>query len=171
MLVAACGIFHCDVLVPEGRGSVVVACRLSCSAECRVLVPWPGIELEFTARQVGFLTTGPWGKSLQLLKVLILSRVLTTYFLRGLLSPVALQKICNYLNHLILKEPGTQLLQTDVVLKNLLDPVIYHPEHCPFGLMKFILSTAECPGWKRTHVIRIRAVCLLGFFERSLFKG
>ena len=97
MLVAACGIFHCDVLVPEGRGSVVVACRLSCSAECRVLVPWPGIELEFTARQVGFLTTGPWGKSLQLLKVLILSRVLTTYFLRGLLSPVALQKICNYL--------------------------------------------------------------------------
>ena len=97
MLVAARGIFHCGTLVPGGTGSVVVACRLNYFAECGLLVPWPGIELEFTAWQVGFLTTGPRGKSLQLSKVLILSSILTTCFLKRVTISSSLEKICNYL--------------------------------------------------------------------------
>ena len=45
-------------------GSVLVACRLSCSVACGILVPWPGIEPAYAALQGGFLITGPPGKSL-----------------------------------------------------------------------------------------------------------
>ena len=44
-------------------GSVVTVHRLSCSAECGILVPRPGIEPLSLALQSGFLTTGPPGKS------------------------------------------------------------------------------------------------------------
>lgn len=40
-------------------GSIVVACGLSCSSPCRILVPPPEIEPKFPAPQDGFLTTGP----------------------------------------------------------------------------------------------------------------
>ena len=48
--------------------SLVVVCRLSRPIACGILVPWPGIEPASSALQVGFLTTGPLGKSLGLLK-------------------------------------------------------------------------------------------------------
>ena len=44
--------------------SLVVACRLSCSATCGILVLWPGIKPESPAMEDGFLTAGPPGKSL-----------------------------------------------------------------------------------------------------------
>ena len=43
--------------------SVVVAHRLSCPAAGEILVPIPGVELVDPALAVGFLTTGPPGKS------------------------------------------------------------------------------------------------------------
>ena len=36
---------------------------LHCPVACRILIPWPGIEPEFPALQVGLLTTGLPGKS------------------------------------------------------------------------------------------------------------
>lgn len=80
----------------------------------------------------------------------------------------------NYLYHLILEEPGTQSPQTDVVQKNLLDAKIDRPNYWPFGLIQFILSVVECAGWwkENTHVISIRAVCLLEvFFKGHCLKG
>ena len=47
-------------------GSVVTACRFSCSVACGILVPQPGIEPTSPALQGIFLTTGPPGKSLLL---------------------------------------------------------------------------------------------------------
>ena len=41
-----------------------MACGLSCSVGCGILVLWPGIELASPALESGFLTTGPPGKSL-----------------------------------------------------------------------------------------------------------
>ena len=49
-------------------GSAVAVHGLSCPAACGILVPWSGIELTSSALQGGSLTTGPSGKSLQLLK-------------------------------------------------------------------------------------------------------
>ena len=41
----------------------LAALDLCCGAEaCRILVPWPGIELASLALEGGFLTTGPPGK-------------------------------------------------------------------------------------------------------------
>ena len=67
---------HCVMqdLSLQRSGSLVVASglrahRLSwgtwlcCSMACRILFPWPGIELASSALQGGFLTTGPPGKS------------------------------------------------------------------------------------------------------------
>ena len=48
-------------------GSVSVLLRLSCSAECGILLPRPGIEPMFPALQGRFLTTGPQEKSFLLL--------------------------------------------------------------------------------------------------------
>ena len=45
-------------------GSVAVACRLSCSEACGILVPRPGIEPASPALEGGFLNTVPPGKSL-----------------------------------------------------------------------------------------------------------
>ena len=45
--------------------SGVAAPRLSCSAACGILVPWPGIEPVCPILQDGFLTIGPPGKSRQ----------------------------------------------------------------------------------------------------------
>ena len=54
----------CGVQAPECVGSVVVAHGLNCPAACGILVPWLGIESKSPALEGGFLTTGPWGKSL-----------------------------------------------------------------------------------------------------------
>ena len=43
--------------------SVVVVCRLSCPAACRILVPGPGLEPVSPALAGRFLTTGPPEKS------------------------------------------------------------------------------------------------------------
>ena len=43
--------------------SLAVACRLSCSTACGILVPQPGIEPASPALQSRFLTSGPPGKS------------------------------------------------------------------------------------------------------------
>ena len=43
----------------------VVACVLSWSVVCGILVHWPGIKPTFPALQGEFLTTGPQGKSLR----------------------------------------------------------------------------------------------------------
>ena len=53
-------LFDSSVLVH--RLSLVVACRLSCSEACGILVPWPGIEPSSPVLQGRFLF-GPWGKS------------------------------------------------------------------------------------------------------------
>ena len=45
------------------RGLQWLWLRLSCSAACGILVPWPGIEPLSPALQVRFFTTGPPGKS------------------------------------------------------------------------------------------------------------
>ena len=44
--------------------SLVVACRLSCSGACGILVPRPGIKPESPALEGRFFTTRPPGKSL-----------------------------------------------------------------------------------------------------------
>ena len=60
---AAHGLSGRGAQAPKHTGSVVMACRLSCSVACGVLVSWPGIEPKPSALQGGFLTTGPPGKS------------------------------------------------------------------------------------------------------------
>ena len=57
----SCGIFQLWVM-----DSLVVACRLSCSKACGILVPQPGIKLVSTTLQGRFSTTGPPGKFLHL---------------------------------------------------------------------------------------------------------
>ena len=49
----------------ECVGSVVVVPRLSCPAECEILVPRPGIKPVSPKLAGRFLTTGPSGKSLK----------------------------------------------------------------------------------------------------------
>ena len=61
--------------------SLVAAHRLSCPTVCGILVPWPGIEPTSPALEGRFLTTGPPGKSLVLLYLLL------PILLRGLLIP------------------------------------------------------------------------------------
>ena len=64
LFVAALGDFsYCGVQALECRGSVIVACGLSCPAACEVFVPLPGIKPGFPALEGRFLTTGPLGKS------------------------------------------------------------------------------------------------------------
>ena len=60
------GLFHYGtrILYLQCKGSVVAAHRLSCSAACGILVPWPGIKPMSSALQGWFLTIGPSGKSL-----------------------------------------------------------------------------------------------------------
>ena len=53
----------CGMRALERAGSVITACRLSCSRACGILVPWPGIELVSPALEGRFLTTTPLGKS------------------------------------------------------------------------------------------------------------
>ena len=69
VLVAACGLLSSGVWALKHMhwGSVVVACGLSCPAACGILVPRPGIEPASPALEGGFLTTGPPGKSPELL--------------------------------------------------------------------------------------------------------
>ena len=47
----------CGTQAPDCRGSVVMACRFSCSSACGILIPWPRIELLSSELQGGFLTT------------------------------------------------------------------------------------------------------------------
>ena len=65
IFIVSCGGFHHGPWTPWlwCTGSVVVACGLSCSKACCILVPWPGVEPMSPALQSGFLTTGPPGKS------------------------------------------------------------------------------------------------------------
>ena len=44
---------------------LVMACRLSCSEACGILVSWPGIKPASPALQVAFSISGPSGKSLK----------------------------------------------------------------------------------------------------------
>ena len=44
-------------------GSPVMTWGLSCPKTCQILVPWPGMEPASPVSQGGFLTTGPPGKS------------------------------------------------------------------------------------------------------------
>ena len=46
---------------------IVVTHQLSCPMACRILVPWLGMEPMFPGLEGGFLTTGPPGKSLEVL--------------------------------------------------------------------------------------------------------
>ena len=48
------------------QASVVVVQRISCSAACGILVPWPGRGPVSPALAGGFLPTGPPGKSCKL---------------------------------------------------------------------------------------------------------
>ena len=49
-------------------GALGVACSLSCSAVCGILVPWPGIKILSSALKGRFLTPGPPGTSLHFYK-------------------------------------------------------------------------------------------------------
>ena len=51
----------CRAQAPEHRGFIVVACGLSCSKACGILVPRLGIEPVSPALRSRFLTTGPPG--------------------------------------------------------------------------------------------------------------
>ena len=53
----------CGAQASEHMGSVVVACGLSCSLACGILVTWSGIEFTSPALVGRFLTTGQPGKS------------------------------------------------------------------------------------------------------------
>ena len=57
----------CGPQALEHTGSVVVACGLSCSKTCGMLVPRPGIKPAFPELQGGFLISGQPGQSLVLL--------------------------------------------------------------------------------------------------------
>ena len=58
-------IFHCSarILYLSCEGSGVVACTLSCSGACGILVPQSGIESRYLALQGRCLTTRPSEKS------------------------------------------------------------------------------------------------------------
>ena len=62
-LVAVPGLSTCGAWAPEHVGSVVVVCGLSCPVACGILVPQPGIKPASPALEGGLLTTGPPGKS------------------------------------------------------------------------------------------------------------
>ena len=66
IFVALCRIFHCGALILQlwCKGSIVVACRLSCPVTRGILVPTPRTKPVSPELQGGFLTTGPRGKSL-----------------------------------------------------------------------------------------------------------
>ena len=64
LLVAVGGLFLVAGAL-ECVGSVVVVPRLSCPAECEILVPRPGIKPMSPKLAGRFLTTGPSGKSLK----------------------------------------------------------------------------------------------------------
>ena len=66
IFVASCRIFHCGALILQlwCKGSIVVACRLSCPVTRGILVPTPRTKPVSPELQGGFLTTGPRGKSL-----------------------------------------------------------------------------------------------------------
>ena len=49
-------------------------CGLSCSTACENLAPQTGIEPESSAKQGGFLTTGPPGKSQSLCSEVVILR-------------------------------------------------------------------------------------------------
>ena len=49
----------CGTWAPKRVGSVLVACRPSCSVTCGILVPRPGTEPAFPAHQGKFYITGP----------------------------------------------------------------------------------------------------------------
>ena len=66
-----CLIFGCTGSSLQHVGSVVVLCRLSCPVACGILLPQPGVELEFPALEDRFLTKGPPGKSLLLFFIVI----------------------------------------------------------------------------------------------------
>ena len=65
-----CGGFSCGTRALGCQASVVVVCRLSCPVACGILVPGPEIEPVSHALAAGFLTSGPPGKFLQLLRLL-----------------------------------------------------------------------------------------------------
>ena len=54
---------HAGSFIVVHRPSSYMACRLSCSIACGILVPQPGIEPASPALQSRFLTTGLPGKS------------------------------------------------------------------------------------------------------------
>ena len=56
-----CGVAGASLVA---RGSVFVACSLSCPAACGILVPRPGLGPASPALEGGYLATGPPGKSL-----------------------------------------------------------------------------------------------------------
>ena len=62
VVVVARGIFIAIRDLWSHMDCLVLACGLSCSLACRILVPWPRIE-----PLCGLLTTGPMGKPLPLL--------------------------------------------------------------------------------------------------------
>ena len=66
----ACGIFCCGTQIPQlwHTSLVVVACGLSCSAACGILVSQPGTEPVSLALQGGFVTIGPPEKYLLIFK-------------------------------------------------------------------------------------------------------
>ena len=63
VLVTTHRIFPCSMWAPECMGSVVAACRLSCSGACGILVPQPGDQSFIPTLQGRFSTTGPPGMS------------------------------------------------------------------------------------------------------------
>ena len=65
-----CGGFSCGTWALGCQASVVVVCRLSCPVTCGILVPGPETEPVSHALAGGFLTSGPPGKSPQLLHLL-----------------------------------------------------------------------------------------------------
>ena len=65
--VAVLGLSRCGTWALEHVGLVAVACRLSCSVACGILVPQPGIEPASPSLKGRFLATGSPGKSLTVL--------------------------------------------------------------------------------------------------------
>ena len=68
MTLCVCGcigsqLHHAGSFIVVHRSSSYMACRLSCSMACGILVPQPGIEPASPALQSRFLTTGLPGKS------------------------------------------------------------------------------------------------------------
>ena len=67
VLAVAHKIFHCGTWAVEHTSSVVMVWGFSFPVACKILVPWPGIELMSPPLESRFLTTGPPVKSLQYL--------------------------------------------------------------------------------------------------------